>query len=114
MAVDLSTLDALQAGITRKVTLNATGGNVTAITFPRWCRRVTFSFFTSAGAAEVGYFEMSGTDGAAKTVNAFYVGSSGAYTRKIAPDGIDSPAEAVVLYLAGTSASGYVLIDLEP
>jgi len=113
MASDLTALSALQAGITQKVTMDGTAGNLTQITFPVWCRRVTMTFYTSADAAEAGYFEMSGTDGAAKSANAFLVASGGAYTRKLVADGQAIGASGV-LYLAGSSISGYTLLDLEP
>ena len=110
MAVDLSALAAPRA--TQAVTLTSGVGDVTAVTLPKWSKILTVRFLTSAGGDEQGYFEFSGTDAAAKTAHAWPVASGAAYAirtwgRK------QSPSGEVVIYLAGSSASGIAYIHLE-
>lgn len=115
MAVDLSSLapDDGAYSATKRVAMDATAGNVVEVTLPAWPRQLTVTFRGSDGTtATTGAMAWSGTDGAAQDVDAFPIGSGGAYSRRLSP-GRSAPPSGLTVYLSCGVNSGYAYLDLE-
>ena len=102
--------DMLFNGNTATVTLNATGSEVVAVTFPKWVRLATGYGEDSGGSAAGWQFAYAGTDGAAQGADAFEVPSGAAYPIRLARD--KDPSRAAVLYISGEN-NGLVRFHLE-
>lgn len=118
MAVDHSVLTQYPGGNTVRVLMDAAvvsgRTDVTEVKLPSWAAKVTLAFYASDDStSEAGWFEFEGTDGDPPTVNAFPVLANGSYVRGTAPV-MQTPGQGLTLYLAGSTASGYCHIDLEP
>lgn len=115
MAVDLSAVAPEDGAFsaTRRVAMDATAGNVVAVTLPRDVNKVTQAYKAADGTTDAGgAFALTGADGAAQVADAFPVASGGAYERQVAP-GRARPGASVVLYLSCDTNSGYCFLDLE-
>ena len=87
--------------ITDRISLGATAGNVTQITFPRWAREISVRIFASDNTtASAGFVSNSGTDGAAYNADAVRVEASIPYMVNPSPGG-----QAVVLFVAGDGSN---------
>lgn len=89
-----------------KLTLDATAGNVTAVTIPAKCRYLLMYFETSAG-----WYNSTGTDGAAKTVNALPMPADSWVTWRV--PGTYASAKnnsTVTVYIASAANSGVVYL----
>ncbi len=92
-----------------RVTMNGTGGNATAVTFPNWCKSVMVRFRASDGTTdEAGEYSHTGTDGAAMGTEATPVPSGAAIAFNLRR----RLGSAPVCYLAGTTSSGFAYCTL--
>lgn len=110
MAVDLSSLTGPWA--IKRVAMDATAGNVVAVTLPTWARRASASFKqTDDATADTGKIASSGTDGAA-IGNDFMPVASGAERSWPVTGGKERNRAGVVIYVAGGTNSGYMHLEV--
>ena len=96
----------------KRVTMDSTIGEATAVTLPTWCRKVTVIFKQSGGTDDSGKLAFSGTDGAAIGNDHFPVASGAALEWKImAGRGRDTAGE--IIYLAAATSAAYAHLLLE-
>ena len=91
MAADLSSETPPTA--IKRVTMDSSADDVTAITLPAWCRKVTVVFKQSGGTDDTGKLVLSGTDSAAAGNDHFPIGE--------------------IIYLAAGTASAYAHLLME-
>lgn len=94
--------------ITDRIALGGTGGNVTAVTFPRWAREISIRIFASDNETQsAGFVSSTGTDGAAIDSNGVRVELGVPYMLNPSPGGA-----AVVLYVSGDAANDVAHISV--
>lgn len=94
--------------ITDRIALGATGGNATAVTFPRWAREISIRIFASDNETQsAGFVSSTGTDGAAIDSNGVRVELGVPYMLNPSPGGA-----AVVLYVSGDAANDVAHISV--
>ena len=99
--------------LTTRVSMDATPGNVEAVTLPSWARKITIQFKTSDDSTdEAGKIASSGTDGVAIGNDWFQV-ASGSALELVPSAGRARDDDGHVVYLAGASASGYAHLIVE-
>jgi len=110
MATDLSSLEApWDVGV---ATMDATPGNIEAVTLPSWTKRVTVRFMQQDDAtSDSGKLEKNGTDGAAIGANAFPIATGAVYSWAVTSSVM--VGQGGVIYLAGGTASGIAHIMCE-
>jgi len=96
----------------KRVTMDGTGGDATAITLPKWARKVTVVFKQSGGSDDSGKLAITGTDGATLGNDHFPVASGAALEWQVAP-GRSRDTAGEVIYLAAATASAYAHLLIE-
>ena len=110
MASDLSSETGPIAA--KRVTMDSSGGDATAITLPTWCRKVTVVFKRSGGSDDSGKLALSGTDGAAMGNDHFPIASGAALEWRIVP-GRSRDTAGEVIFLSASTSSAYAHLLLE-
>jgi len=86
--------------ITDQIALGGTGGNTTAVTFPRWAREIAVRIFASDNTTpSAGSASTTGTDGAAADANSVRIEESIPFMVNPSPG-----SAAVTLYISGDNA----------
>ena len=96
----------------KRVTMDSSAGDATAITLPSWCRKVTVIFKQSGGSDDSGKLALSGTDGATMGNDHFPIGSGAAYEWVVSPSR-SAQRGGEIIYLAAGTASAYAHLMLE-
>lgn len=110
MPSDLSSISPEQGGLaTRRITMDATVGEVVAVTLPTWCRSVLLTYRTSGGADTGGWYNFNDTDNTAKSDDSFPVASGTTVALGIA---LLESGDTPTIYLACDSSAGYAYLTL--
>ena len=96
----------------KRVTMDSSAGDATAVTLPSWCRKVTVIFKQSGGSDDSGKVALSGTDGAAMGNDHFPVASGAALEWVISP-GRSAQRGGEIIYLAAGTASALAHLMME-
>ena len=94
---------------TARASLEASAANAREVKLPKWCRKFTCIFKTSANADDAGKFAGAGTDAAAIGNDVFPVPSGSALEIQIEPISIGTRS----VFLSGDAGGGYAYIVLE-
>ncbi len=96
----------------KRVTMDSSAGDATAITLPTWCRKVTLTMRQSDGTDDTAKLAVTGTDGAAIGNDHFPIQSGGAFEWHISP-GRSARRESEIIYVAAGTASAQCHIMME-
>ena len=110
MAADLSSETGPIA--IKRVTMDSSADDVTAITLPSWVRKVTVVFKQSGGTDDTGKLVLSGTDSAAAGNDHFPIASGAALEWQVSP-GRSTQRGGEIIYLAAGTASAYAHLLME-
>lgn len=94
---------------TARASLEASAANAREVKLPKWARKFTCVFKTSANADDAGKLCGTGTDAAAIGTDVFPVPSGSALEIKVEPIAIGTRS----IFLSGDAGGGYAYIILE-